>query len=125
LANWANNITKLALIHELDARWSASTSLRVYLGFPGAKDLADWNGAQSSPRGYALADSGYDTAYGRSILWNAGLEYRPTKRLTVRLDAFNIMGWFDKTLNKRIYYFRGSDYSVEAASVAISARIAL
>lgn len=123
LANWANNITKFALIREIDAQWTASTSLRVYWGFPGAKDLADWNGAQSSPRGYALADSGYDTAYGRSVYWNAGLEYRPTKQLTMRLDAFNIMGWFDKTLNKRAYYFRGSDYSVEAASVAISAKV--
>jgi outer membrane receptor protein involved in Fe transport len=122
LANWANHITKLALIQDLNGQWTASTSLRVYWGFPGAKDLADWNGAQSSPRGYALADPGYDAAYGPSVYWNAGLEYRPTKHLTVRADAFNILGWADQTLNKRIYYFRGSDYSVEAASVALSAK---
>jgi hypothetical protein len=123
LANWANHITKLALIHDLNAKWTVSTSLRAYWGFSGAKALADWNGSRSSPLGYALADPGYDAAYGRSIFWNAGLEYRPTNHLTVRADAFNIMGWFDKTLNKRIYYFRGSDYSVEAASVAISAKV--
>jgi len=45
------------------------------------------------------------------------------KHLTVRADAFNILGWFDKTLNKRLYYFRGSDYSVEAAAVAISSKL--
>lgn len=123
LANWANNITKLALIQELDGKWTASTSLRLYWGFPGAKDLAGWNGAKSSPLSYALADPGYDAAYGPSVYWNAGLEYRPTKHLTVRADAFNILGWADQTLNKRIYYFRGSDYSVEAASVAISAKL--
>ncbi|ABQ25750.1 TonB-dependent receptor plug domain-containing protein [Geotalea uraniireducens] len=123
LANWANNITKLALIQELNGKWAASTSLRAYWGFPGAKALADWNGAQSQPRSFALADPGYDAAYGPSVFWNAGLEYRPTKHLTVRADAFNILGWADQTLNKRIYFFRGSDYSSEAASVALSAKL--
>jgi hypothetical protein len=107
----------------LHGKWTASTSLRAYWGFPGAKALADWNGAQSPPRSFALADPGYDAAYGPSVFWNAGLEYRPTKHLTVRADAFNILGWADQTLNKRIYYFRGSDYSSEAASVALSVKL--
>lgn len=124
LANWANNITKLAVTHDLGAEWSASTSLRVYWGFPGAKALADWNGSRSSPLGYALADPGY-SAYGPSVYLNLGIEYRPAKPLTLRLDAFNVIGWFDKTLNKRIYYFRGSDYSVEAASLALTVKLAL
>jgi len=122
LANWANNITKLALIQELNRKWTASSSLRAYWGFPGAQDLAAWNGAQRSPGSLALADPGYDAAYGPSIYWNAGLECRPTKQLTLRVDAFNILGWADQTLNKRMYYFRGSDYSSEAASVALSAK---
>lgn len=124
LANWASNITKIALIHDLDDEWTVSTSLRAYWGFSGAKDLADWNGSLGAPLGIALADPGYDEAYGPSVYWNAGLEYRPTKDLTLRADAFNILGWFDEKLNKRLYYFRGSDYSVEAAAVAISARLA-
>ncbi|MDD1620947.1 MAG: TonB-dependent receptor plug domain-containing protein [Methylococcaceae bacterium] len=124
LANWSNNITKLALIQEFNKEWSASTSLRVYWGFPGAQALSDWNGSLSSPRGYALADPGYAAAYGSSVYWNAGLEYRPTKQLTMRADAYDILGWADKTLNKRIYYFRGSDYSSEAASVGLSVRLA-
>ncbi len=125
LANWANNITKLMVSHELNAEWSASTSLRVYWGFPGAKALADWNGSRSSPLNYALADSGYTAAYGPSVYWNLGVEYHPAKPLTLRLDAFNVIGWFDKTLNKRIYYFRGSDYSVEAAALALSVKLAI
>ena len=104
---------------------TASTSLRVYWGFPGAKALADWNGSRSSPLSYALADPGYDAAYGPSAYWNLGLEYRPAEPLTLRLDAFNVLGLFDQRLNKRIYYFRGSDYSVEAVSVAISVRLAI
>jgi hypothetical protein len=41
----------------------------------------------------------------------------------LRVDAFNILAWFDEMLNKRNYYFRGSEYSVEEAAVAISARL--
>ena len=121
----ARHITKLAVTHDFDTEWSASTSLRLYWGFPGAQALADWNGSRSAPLNYALADPGYTAAYGPSAYWNLGFEYRPAKALTLRLDAFNIIGWFDKTLNKRIYYFRGSDYSVEAASLALSVKLAI
>jgi outer membrane receptor protein involved in Fe transport len=123
LANWANHITKFALIHDFDQTWSASTSLRVYWGFPGAEALADWNGSLSSPLSVAWDDPGYDEAYGPSVYWNTGLEYRPAKNLTLRADAYNVLGWFDEKLNKRSYYFRGSEYSVEAAAVALSARL--
>jgi hypothetical protein len=45
------------------------------------------------------------------------------KQITFRADAYNILGWFNETLNKRNYYFRGSEYSVEAAAVALTARV--
>lgn len=124
LANWANNITKIMLVHDLNGDWAISTSLRAYWGVPGARDLADWNGAQAQPRGFALADPGYAAAYGPSVFWNVGVAYRQSKHLTVRLDAFNVLGLVDKRLNKRIYYFRGSDYSSEAASLSLSAKLA-
>ncbi len=122
LANWANHITKLALIHDFDKAWSANTSLRAYWGFPGAEAMADWNNSLASPLSLALDDPGYDEAYGPSVYWNAGLEYRPYENLTLRADAYNILGWFDETLNKRSYYFRGSAYSVEPAAATISMR---
>ncbi len=123
LANWANHVTKIALIHDFNNEWSLNSSLRAYWGFPGAEALADWNNSLSSPLSYALDDDGYDDAYGPSVFWNAGLEYRPTSKLTLRADAYNIMGWFEEDLNKRLHYFRGSAYSVEAPSVAVSARL--
>lgn len=122
LANWANHITKIALIHDFDKSWSANTSVRAYWGFPGAEALADWNDSRSTPLSLALDDPGYDEAYGPSVYWNAGVEYRPYENLTLRADAFNILGWFDETLNKRTYYFRGSAYSVEAPAASLSVR---
>lgn len=122
LANWSNHITKIALDHKLNDKVSVSSSLRVYWKFPGAKDLADWNSTQVNPRTIAVADPGWEKSYGASAYLNAGLEYHPRKDLTVRADAFNILGWADKTLNKRIYILRGSNYSSEAAAVAVSAK---
>jgi iron complex outermembrane receptor protein len=124
LANWANNITKLALVHKLDDKLTVNSSLRLYWKFPGAKDLADWNGTQANPETIALADPGWEKSYGASVFLNAGLEYRPRKDVTLRADAFNILGLWDKTLNKRIYFFRGSNYSSEAAALAVSANFA-
>lgn len=122
LANWSNHLTKVAVIQELGERWSASTSLRVYWGFPGMEDLANWNATQAPPRNLALADPGYDDPYGPSVFWNAGLEFRPTRSLLLRLDAFNILGWVDQTLNKRLILYRGSDYSAEAAALSFLVR---
>lgn len=123
LANWANHITKLSLEHKLNDRWSGNTSLRIYWGFPGAKDLAEWNNDRTTPVSYALSDPGYNDAFGPSVFWNAGAEYRPQDDVTFRADAYNILGWFDEKLNKRLYYSRGTNYSVEAAAVMLSARI--
>jgi hypothetical protein len=55
--------------------------------------------------------------------WHAGLAYRPTKKLMLCADTFNILAWFGEMHNKRNDYFRGSEYSVEEAAVAISARL--
>ena len=125
LASWANNVTKLTLVHDLSEQWSVSTSLRVYWGFPGAQDLANWNATQTPPYNLALTDPGYTKAFGPNAYWNLGLEYRPSKHLTLRADAFNIIGWFNETLSKRNYILRGSEYSVEAPAVMVSARLTL
>lgn len=124
LANWADHVTKLTVVHDFSKQWSASSSLRVYWGLPGAEDLAHWNNAQPTPYNLALTDPGYDKAFGPNIYWNAGLEFRPNKHLTVRADLFNIVGWFDAPLSKRNYILRGSEYSVEAPSAMLSARLA-
>ncbi len=46
-----------------------------------------------------------------------GLEY-----LTIRLDLYNALGWFDKDLNKRNYVLRLSEYRSEAAAVGLTIR---
>ncbi|MEI7728955.1 MAG: TonB-dependent receptor [Verrucomicrobiota bacterium] len=122
LASWANHVTKLTLIQELSEKWSGSTSLRVYWGFPGAQDLAQWNADNGGTSSLALANPGYDQAFGPNVYWNAGLQYQATKQLLLRLDAYNMAGWFDQTLNKRNYILRGSEYSIESPALAVTVK---
>ncbi len=61
----------------------------------------------------------------RKLKFHAGLEYRLTKMLTVRSDAYIILGWFNGAFSKGRGCFRGSDRSVEAPSVASTARLGI
>ncbi len=131
LASWAENVTKLTVQQDFKRKWTVNTSLRVYWGFDGAEDLARWNADEGrafnkgTPLNLALADPGYDDAFGPNVYWNVGLEYRPPPRITLRADVYNIVAWMDDTLSKRNYILRGSEYSVEPAAVGFTARFAL
>jgi len=123
LAEWAPYITKAALIQDIRKRWTASSSLVYYSGFPGAKDFAAY-AATLSPLASAMpsSDPGYTTPYGPNLYVNAGAEFRPAEHWAVRLDGYNLAELADETLSKRNYYFRLSEFSVQKASVALSLR---
>ena len=35
-------------------------------------------------------------------MMNLGMQYKLDKHATIRLDAYNVLGWFDDTLNKNM-----------------------
>ena len=121
LAEWSTFITKVAVIHDFDEKWSASSSLVYYSGFDGAKDYADYASTLSTPpSAVPLSDPGYTEPYGPNLYLNLGLQYRPSEKLTFRVDGYNLAALFDETLSKRNYYFRTSEFSVIPASLAFS-----
>jgi iron complex outermembrane receptor protein len=127
LGNYSPHLTKLAFHHEHDCQWTSDMSLRVYWGFPGDRDLTDFNNdyfaANGSPLGLlGLSDPGVDKAFHANAYLNYGLEYRPFNRLIARLDLFNILGWLDTDLNKRNFIFESSTYRSEAAAMGVSVR---
>jgi iron complex outermembrane receptor protein len=128
LANWSNHLTKLYLSRDLDECWSVSGSLRVYWDFPGARDLTDFNNARAlGPLGpstsIGLSDPGYEKAFRANVYLNGGLERKLGCCGAIRLDLYNVLGWFDKDLNKRNYINRVSEYRSEAAAVGLSMRM--
>jgi hypothetical protein len=53
---------------------------------------------------------------------NLGLEYHASEHWTFRIDGYDLAALFDQNLSKRNYILRESEYSVQPASVALSAR---
>ncbi len=121
LAGWSPHITKLYAARDLDEWWTASTSLRIYWGFPGDEDLAEYNrtvGNKSLP----FADSGFNKAWRGSYFLDFGLERRFCgDRGVARLDLYNVLGWIDRDLNKRNVLRRAS-WRDEAAALGLSVR---
>jgi len=115
LANWSNHVTKITARRKLDEEWTADGSLRVYWGFPGARDFDEYD---PSPVNFSVIEPGWEKAYRANVYLNLGLQYAPTPNLTVRIDGYNLLGIFDEDLNKRNYYNGHGDYRSHAPAVA-------
>lgn len=128
LANWSPFLTKFYLDRQLDSCWSASGALRIYWGFPGGRDLTDYNNylfeesGDPSP-GLGLSDADYTKSFQGNYYLDFGLERKLWKRGALRLDCYNVLGWIDRDLNKRNYLNRLSEYRSEAAALALSVRV--
>jgi hypothetical protein len=123
LADWSPSITKLAITHDINSRWSCSTSVVYYGGFPGAHDYAKYSASLASPpSGVPLSSPGNTLPYGPNVFWNLGLEFRPSEHWTLRVDGYDLAALFDPTISKRNYILRESEFSVQPAAVALSVK---
>ena len=121
LANWASLITKLAIVRDIDQHWTLSSSIVSYSAFNGGEAYADYAGTLAAPpSGVPLTDLGNDTPFGPNLYANLGVEYRPNKRWTIRIDGYNLAALPDRSLSKRNYILRTSEYSAEPAAVGVS-----
>jgi outer membrane receptor protein involved in Fe transport len=134
LANWANHITKLTAQHKLNDKWTLDASLRIYWGFPGMKDYdkyypylyneaarSDWTYPDGVPfPTHPFVEDGWEKAYRGNYYLNLGLQYKPSKNLTIGMTGYNLLGIFNKDFNKRNYIASSGDYRCEAAAVGVS-----
>ena len=112
-AMWSNHISKLYAKYKLDDKWSADGSMNFYWGFPGAKDFAEYWGPNQvdndgDPQPRTTRTSGYNDPYGPSVFVNLGLEYKVADNLDLRIDGYNLLGFIDSELNKRLFLGNGS-----------------
>lgn len=133
LAAWSNNITKIILQHKLNEQWTFDASLRIYWGFPGLKDYENYypylfpDAARTDlnyPDGGDISDHPWvDSDWKKSSRGNyyldLGLQYRPSEDLTIGITGYNLLGIFNKDLNKRNYIASIGDYRSEAAAVGV------
>lgn len=125
LTNWSNNITKLTAEHKLDEKWSINSSLRIYWGFPGMKDYDKYypySGMSASYPDYPIVEPGWERAYRGSFFWNLGLQYKPSKDLTIGVTGYNLLGIFNCDFNKRNYVevVGNGDFRDAAPAIGVS-----
>jgi iron complex outermembrane receptor protein len=94
LANWYNNISKMRVHYQVDDKLSLDSSLIVYWDNPGGEDYA------GCTEGWDYDPKARDVFY-RNWYLNLGLQYQYSKNLTMRVDAYNVLGLFEEELNKR------------------------
>jgi outer membrane receptor for ferrienterochelin and colicins len=113
LANWSNNVTKITAQHKLSDKWMVDGSFRHYWGFPGMEDYVESHNTR--------VDTDWERSYRGNSYLNAGIQYKPSKNLTIGLNGYYLLGIFDIDLNKRNYYGTTTgSYRCHAPSVALS-----
>ena len=119
LSNWSNHITKLTAQQKLDDKWTLNASFRIYWGFPGTKDYGKYY-PMLHPGGAQFIEDGWEKAYRGDYFLNLGLEYKPSKDLTIGVTGYNLLGIFNSDFNKRNYLDSNSDYRCEAPAIGVS-----
>jgi iron complex outermembrane receptor protein len=126
---WSDWQTKIIYRKKISDAISIDTSLRVFWKFQGAKDWGDYNNEQatlaqdqSTKLNYNKLSSefGYDKMSGTSAYWNIGYRQTFTKSLLIQIDLHNVLGWFDKDLNKRNVLKRTADYRILAPAISLT-----
>ncbi len=128
-ANWHKQITKLRFGYEYDDQLSFYGSLRLFWGLDGAVDFANYNKETFQP----LKENGKpNTVYYKLPLYkdstkafkanaylNLSLRYKLDEKTTLSVHAYNLLGLFDKDVNKRNYFQTTSNYFDEVPAVAV------
>jgi len=125
LAMWSNHITKLYGTYKINEKWSADGSLQFYWGFPGKKDFVEYRDTIDEIRDgndKILRNPGYNDPFGPSVFFNLGLEYKTAENLHIRFEGYNLLGFIDEELNKRIFLAEMADYRSHAPAFGISVR---
>ena len=125
LNNWSNHITKITTQYKLNNQWTVDGSLRIYWGFLGMKDYDKYwpyGGAAGDPP-CPIIEEEWEKAYRGNYYLDLGLQYKPSKDLTVAIYGYNLLGIFDMDLNKRNYNTTGGGggtYRSHAAALGVS-----
>ncbi len=102
LTNWASSVAKVTWNHRFNSQWSTYVAFDLLWGFNGDQDAQDYLNANPffGPGTPSSTVAGYTMPYGPTASLNLGLSYKITEHQTLRLDAYNVLGWFDQNLNK-------------------------
>jgi outer membrane receptor for ferrienterochelin and colicin len=122
LTNWSNNNSKLVYQRKLDDKWTFDASMRIYWGFPGLKDYSRYRNYTNAVTSPVISNS-WERTFRGSYFLDLGLNYKYSKNLEINITGYNLLGIFDKDLNKRNYIETGGtgiDFRSQAPAVGVS-----
>ncbi|MCP5246117.1 MAG: TonB-dependent receptor plug domain-containing protein [Burkholderiales bacterium] len=114
LANWATHSGKFWYSWNLTDRTRFDTTLRAFWGYDGSKDFR--NKLVADGRDIITAD--WKKPFKEQIYLNFALQHNVTRSTRLSLNFYNVLGWFDQDLNKRLFREPTGGYRLEAATVA-------
>ncbi|NQZ60560.1 MAG: hypothetical protein HRT88_24190 [Lentisphaeraceae bacterium] len=110
--------SKIFLSYDINEKTALYSSMMIQWGFPGSKSFADSNNegdqAVNAPR-----TDGRNDAFRGNYYLNTGASYQLSKKATIKLDLYNILGWLDEDYNK-VNYVRSSEYRLNAPALALT-----
>lgn len=113
LADWATHSSKLRYTYRPNQKLSFTSTFRAFWGYDGSRDFRD----KFFDEGRPFVNENWEKAYKGQYYLNTGMRYAAPKHLKFSLDFYNLLGIFDKDLNKRIYRGSKGDYRSEAVAV--------
>ncbi len=128
LAAWNNNSTKFYFQEKLTDKFTFDSSLRIYWGSPGQEEYANWVKGNWDDIGWNqwCYDREHNDTFDKPTAFlNLGLQYEPMPDLTIRVDGYNLLGIFDRALNKRFMVWDNlypADARASAPALGVSLR---
>lgn len=127
LGFWSNHLSKLALLYDLGDTLKLSSSLVHYWGFPGTDDFSQWvtaNAGTALPgntyQRYGVYDGSNTRTAKSNTYFNAGLKWQLDPKLSVALDGYNLLGFFDEETSKRNFIgANAGSYQIDPASFGV------
>ncbi len=102
LNDWSSNVTKLSEHHQFNEQFSVNGNIQVMWDYQGSEDWLNYANSQpffgAGTPGSSVPN--YTQPFGVTAYLNLGAEYKLGEHSTIRLDAYNVLGWIDPTLNK-------------------------
>ena len=119
LHNWPRHVGKLTWRWRPARMLTAVSSLRLFWGYQGAQNYAEYNNEVLQQNGISRTDDGRTEAFQGSAFLNIGTIYDTGRGVQLSLHTYNILGWLHYGLNKRNFFGRMAGYRSEAPALSV------
>jgi len=119
LQHWPRHNGKLVWRWQHTRRLATLSSLRLFWGYQGAQDYAEYNNEVLRLNSSSRTDDGRTDAFDGSAFLDVALQLSVGRGFLMSAHVHGALGWVAKDLNKRNFYGRMAGYRAEAPAVSV------